>query len=410
MILYYHKLLYLLPLALVTGPFLPDLIVVICSTLFLIDTIRLKLYQYYNNYFFKIFITFFLILNLSSFFSDNLISFKYSIGYLRYGIFSIFLFYIFKNFKNSIYIFSYILFLTFIFLIIDGYIQYFVGNNILLFNLEKYHTGLPYITSFFGEEKKLGSYLARLSPLFFISILFIGEKYNFKSNFLVFILILSLCNIILLTTERVSIFIIILFLLFIFLKTKYLITSKKIFFFIFSLFIILSLAINPALIEKIKSVFYSSGIMSPGLNELGNTKGGYDQGLFIYSKFYHDQIINSFEIFMNNIFFGIGPKSFKLFVSDAWHPHNYHAQILAEIGIFAYLILLSVFIIFFLEVIKFFFFKNINNIDNEKKFFIIFIIFINLLPIPSGDFFNNWLNIIIYLPFGYLLYFNEKKK
>ena len=42
MILYYHKLLYLLPIALVTGPFLPDLIVVICSVLFLIDTFHYK--------------------------------------------------------------------------------------------------------------------------------------------------------------------------------------------------------------------------------------------------------------------------------------------------------------------------------------------------------------------------------
>ena len=54
MIAHYHKLIYFLPIALATGPFLPDLIVVICSILFLIDTFRLKLFKYFNNDFFKV--------------------------------------------------------------------------------------------------------------------------------------------------------------------------------------------------------------------------------------------------------------------------------------------------------------------------------------------------------------------
>ena len=79
MIIYYHKLLYVLPLALITGPFIPDLIVVLCSILFLIDTFRLKLFDYYNNNFFKVFIIFVFFLNLSALFSDYSISFKYSL-------------------------------------------------------------------------------------------------------------------------------------------------------------------------------------------------------------------------------------------------------------------------------------------------------------------------------------------
>ena len=92
MISHYHKLIYLLPFALITGPFLPDLIVVLCSIFFLVDTFRLKLFNYYNNNFFKLFLTFLLLINLSSFFSDNIISFKYSISYLRFGVFVIFVY------------------------------------------------------------------------------------------------------------------------------------------------------------------------------------------------------------------------------------------------------------------------------------------------------------------------------
>ena len=169
MILYYHKLLYLLPIALATGPFFSDLIVVVCTIFFLIDTFRLKLFKYYDNYFFKIFIIFFFLINLSSLFSgytyanssfsasalikSPLLSFKYSVGYLRYGIFSIFLYYVLKNFSNFKYNFSYIIFIVFIFLIIDGHIQFFFGNNLFLLPLEEYRQGLPFVTSVLGEEK-----------------------------------------------------------------------------------------------------------------------------------------------------------------------------------------------------------------------------------------------------------------
>ena len=102
-------------------------------------------------------------------------------------------------------------------------------------------------------------------------------------------------------------------------------------------------------------------------------------------------------------------QNFKFYVSDAWHPHNYHVQVLSEIGVFAYLIIISLFILFLVKILKFLFIKKINNIYEEMNYMIITIIFLNLLPIPSGDFFNNWLNIILYIPFGYYLFLNEKK-
>lgn len=411
MINYYYKLIYFLPVALLTGPFLPDLIVVICSILFLVDTFRLKLYDYYNNNFFKIFIIFFIILNLSSFFSENISPFKYTIGYLRYGVFSIFIFYLLKNylkFKERI---IFIFFFTFIFLIIDGYVQYFFGKNILFFEIEKYQTGLGYITSVFGEEKKLGSYLSRLAPFFFIAILLIKRKYNTTNVGIYLLLILLFYVLILLTTERSSIFIITSLIFLGILTFNQSSKSKIICLIIFFLTIIFILSINPSLFEKIKSVFYSIGVISPGYTTDGKVIGGYDQGLFFFSKFYHDQIINSLMLFKENIFFGIGAKNYKLEGFDGWHPHNFHAQLLAEIGIAGYLVYLFVFIKLFLKIIKIIFFNRNkkNNLEEEMKNFLIFIMLLNLLPIPTGDFFNNWLNIILYLPFGFILFLNEKK-
>ena len=308
MIIYYHKLLYVLPLALITGPFIPDLIVVLCSILFLIDTFRLKLFDYYNNSFFKVFIIFVFFLNLSALFSDYSISFKYSLGYIRYGIFTILLFYIFKNFPKFIYNLGVVFIFVFTLLIIDGFIQYFFSYNIAQIKIEKYGTGLSYVTSFFGEEKKLGSFLSRLSPMLFLSVLLIKKKFNFEFSFLNSIFILALFVIVLLTTERVSIFILSCFITILFLKSDEILKSKIIFLISFIFIIFLIYFTNTPLVEKIKSVFYSTGILSPGYTEDGLIIGGYDEGIFMFSKFYHDQIKNCLGLFKENIFWNWSKK------------------------------------------------------------------------------------------------------
>ena len=409
MILYYHKLIYLLPLALVSGPFLPDLIVILCSLLFLIDTFRLKLFKYYDNYFFKIFIIFFILINLSSLFSEYYKSFKYSIGYIRYGVFSIFLYYVLVNFKNFKLNFSLVFFFTFIVIIFDGYIQYFFGKNLILIELQKYSTGLPYVTSFMGEEKKLGSFLAKLLPIFLFSILIIKEKLNFKMQYYSLVVMIMLFILILLTTERVSIFIATCLFIFILFKSSFLVNSKKHFLFGIIVLTALTLFFNPSLYEKIKSVFYSIGVLSPGYTESGSKIGGYDEGVFFFSKFHQDQIINVISLFKENSFFGLGAKNYKLYVTNGWHPHNYHAQVIAELGIFSYLVFFSTFVFLIIKSTKILLFENFKNIETESKSYIYIILLLSLLPIPSGDFFNNWVNIILYLPIGFLLYLNEKK-
>ena len=78
--------------------------------------------------------------------------------------------------------------------------------------------------------------------------------------------------------------------------------------------------------------------------------------------------------------------------------------------------LIPVLSIFLYSIFKFF--KNfytklfINKIDYNNNYLILLIpIIINLMPIiPSGNFFNNWLSIVYFLPIGFLLnYYIEKK-
>ena len=96
MIKYYHKIIYLLPFALITGPFLPDLIVVLCSCFFLIYCLRLRLFKYFNNNFFKIFLLFYNIKFKLFFRKFNVI--KYSLVFKVWNILNFVILY-FKNIK-----------------------------------------------------------------------------------------------------------------------------------------------------------------------------------------------------------------------------------------------------------------------------------------------------------------------
>ena len=80
----------------------------------------------------------------------------------------------------------YSLLVTFIILIIDGCLQYFIGKNILGWNLK--YPG-PRVSSLFGDELILGSYIARMFPIL-IGLMFF---FNFSKDkkFLFYILILA---------------------------------------------------------------------------------------------------------------------------------------------------------------------------------------------------------------------------
>lgn len=406
MINYYHKLIYLLPFALITGPFLSDSIVVLCVSFFLIDTFRLKLFNYYKNNFFKIFLIFLFFINLSSLFSNDYTTFVYTLGYIRYGVFAIFLFYVLKNFENSKFFLGYSIIGAFVLLLIDGLVQFIFGKNLFFFELQMYNSELSYVTSFFDDEKKLGSFLSRMLPLLLISFILIIQKYKKNQFYLVasFITVLTFF-LVFLTTERVAIFIILIFVLFIFLKSKIILKPKIYFFAATSLAIVVLFYFYPSLLGKMKSVLYSTGILFPGYTEDGKVIGEYDIGKFIFSKFHHDQIFGSISVFKENPLFGIGAKNFK-YTLIGWHPHNYHAQILSELGIFSYLTFFLTFVYLVIQCIKKLF--QSFDINREINFYLITSFVLSLIPIPSGDFFNNWVNILIFLPVGYYLYFNEK--
>ena len=92
------------------------------------------------------------------------------------------------------------------------------------------------------------------------------------------------------------------------------------------------------------------------------------------------------------------------------HPHSTYFQILSDTGIFAFIFVMIFFIFVLKKNIKILFKKKLNNFDLCFYFLNVGII-LNLFPlIPSGNFYNNWLSLILFYPFGLWLYINQKIK
>lgn len=405
----------LMPALLISGPFLSDLGVSIVAISFLINSKKKNLREYYDNYYFKFFLIFCFILIISSLFSENiLISLKNSLFYFRFGIFTLCFWYLLEKYTFlPKYLFISIAF-CFLSLIIDGYFQLFFGKNIFGYNL---YNGYR-VSSFFGSELILGSYLARFFPILFgLFILLSKSKKNKLLLFLMTIIFILSEGLIFASGERLALFFMNLSAIYIILMLKKY-RAYRFWTYLVSLFLIILMM----------NIFPNSKVrfLDQTLNDF--TKNTYsnlnkeDDKIYIFSKPHNDMYITAYRIFLDNKLFGVGPRQFRnrcdkyefSEYSCETHPHNTYLELLSEAGIFAFLIVLIIFISICYLSMKHFIFKFIRNrkeIFNDFEICLLSAIIISLWPFsPSGSFFNNWMSIVYYFPIGLLLWQRSKYK
>ena len=394
----------LIPLFLITGPFLSDLSVSLISLLFLTYCVKRNNFSYFNHNYFYFFLIFWIYLIFNTLINNfNLDSFKISFFYLRYGIFVIAIVTFLKEDYKFIKYFFYCILICFTILVLDGFYQYFTGKNILGWE------NSVRTSSFFGDEKILGSYLSRLWPIFFGLTIFIFKEKNKLSSLIILIFILSE-TLIFLSGDRTAFFNINLSAIFVILFSQKLFKLRLITLLSSILILIIISLINPTAKERVINQTIAQ------MNLDSKSKVENENGIYIFSKEHTHHYISAFRMFLDNKVLGVGVKNFRNFCNDkkykvsidscSTHPHNTYIQILTETGILGFLFLLTILIYFCKYILKHFILKFKGKYYfNDFEICILSGIAIYLWPIvPTGNIFNNWLNIAMILNFPFLIW------
>ena len=399
---------------LIWGPFFPDLIISVSALLFLYYVFKNKKFFYFLNIPLIGFFIFCVYCILISIFmsKDTMLSFESSLFYFRVGIFACFVWYLIDKDKSILTFFYYVLITCFLILVIDGYIQYFTGKNLVGYKIIDNR-----ISSFFGDELVIGSYLSRLFPLLF-ALFLIKKKHKFEI-YLIGLLFILVDILIYMSGERSSFFFLNLSTLFIIILIKEYQKFRLITFAI-AICCIYFLSLN-------SSEFSDRMFKEPARNmgfinssEIEDTK---NRPSIIFSPNHDSLIRTSFNMFKDQPLFGHGPKMFRVICKNGkyatginpcmTHPHNFYVQLLAETGIVGFLFLFSILLFLFFTTLK----QLKSIIFNQKRplsdyqVCLLGAILISVWPFsPNGNFFNNWLMIVYSLPVGFYLQSIYSKK
>ena len=191
-------LIYILPAALISGPLISDGIVIIMSLFVINEIIVKKKYFLFKNKAILLFLLFVFILCISSILSDNPISsLRSSFLYIRFGLFILGTIYILENVDKNFYnFFFYIILATTICLLFFATIQFFYID---LPFIDYSRVDSKRVSSFFGDEKIMGSYLLKILPL----TLYLMFKMKIRIEY-IFLLFLIFFYGILISGERTS--------------------------------------------------------------------------------------------------------------------------------------------------------------------------------------------------------------
>lgn len=334
-------------------------------------------------------------------------------SYIRYLFFYFSLRFLMDNkYLNLKYFFSICSFGV-LFVSLDLIIQYYFGQSLFGYEGVSRRMSGP-----FGDELIAGSYIARFS-LFLIFSFFIFEFFKnmtFKNKFFIFSvvsLVLSLGMI--LAGNRVP------FLIFLstILLSLIVLRNYRIYFFSFLIITISCISIfnnydeeirkhyvgfKDQIISILKPLSEENKVQLENKRELTNDEKNYSffykDERYITKSVHAKEFYTGYKTWLQNKFFGGGLKSFrfncpKVFINCNAHPHNYYLEILSDLGIVGFLIIIS------------FFFLVLRESYYSKKIIVLpflLILFGELFPLKTtGSFFGTANSTFIFLQISLII-------
>ena len=398
----FSTLIFLIPVALVTGPALPDIFLSLIAFYFLIISFYKKKWSYYQNpivYFFLIFSLYGIVRSLFSEMPFDSLTNGGSVFYFRYIFFALGVWYLLDMNPYLSKCLLYVLFLCIFVVSIDGIYQYFFEVNI--FGNKKHSPDR--LTGLFGDEPIIGRYIAYLS-IFTFTLL----NQNFKKSkisLIISCIFLSMCEVVVfLSGERAPLFYLIFFTILLMIFFPQIRLYRIISFIISAILIFFIISINPIAKNR---------IIDLTADQLKQTNFSF----LPYSDHHEEHYVSALKIFKDKPIFGIGTNLFRFQCNKPeykyktrscnTHPHNFYIQILSELGLvgFCFLILFFFFLSSFLLKQLIFNKKSFIKKDLHSSFLLYpLILFIYWWPlIPHMSFYNNWNNVLMMLPLGFFM-------
>ena len=421
---FFSYIFLLIPLFLITGPAVPDIVIstsVIFSIFYFIFLKKNEEVLKIN--FFIISIIFWCSLLLISFFAYNKInSFQDSIIFIRFLLIPFSAYFIFFKYDEIFIRLLMLILLLVVFVCVDSLFQFFnyssefgFGKDLLGFKSKWYGR----LTGPFGDELIPGSYISKFG-LFGYAYLILNKK--FEKDSLVQSIYLSLIFVVsYITGERMAFatYAMGLFFLLIFLDGYRKSILISIFLGLLALFIIIQIHPFYNDFKVIESTEYHQGLKIEKFYECKNNTETVCSKIIeiqpsffeIITKFntsaYGEIYLLAFKMFINNPITGIGINNYRYICESndfyknlminyncASHPHNIYIQWLSEGGLFVFL----TFILYLFFLVNFI----IKN-KGEKKYKVISLIVILIMfwPIMStGSLIKNWYGIITFFIIG----------
>ena len=384
-------LISILPIALIVGSLVSNLVIVLICLFFISDLILKKNLIYLNkfNFYFLLIINVYLIIN-SFFISENDESLIKSFAFLRFFILAYAIsYYLILSDDRILKIWT----ILFLIVSIDITFEYFYGKNILGF--ESSYKGR--ISSFTGEELKIGGYYF---GFIFLCLLFI-KQYKQK-YFLIFAITFFVISLLIGERSNFAKILIMYSLFFIFFYEAKILKKIGILCF-FILICSIILISSQSLKTRFVNQFFNQDLIEKA--KFFNKEKNYKKIISENRHFSHYYVATS--IFKENILFGSGFKSFRVeslkdkykkddIYGGSTHPHQFHFEILSELGIVGYILIFSnlIYVIF-------------RKFNYKKEFYrsgaLLFIV-ASLIPIlPSGSFFTSYGATIFFINYSFLI-------